>query len=68
MPARIIGISLEVVVLTAILGCLLAAVWLAAFDLGLAARYKRAVTMAMVMAGVISVIFFIAHLVNFYPG
>jgi len=65
---RIIAIFIEVVILAAVIYSLLTGVWFIIFNLGIAARYKKVVTMMMVMVGVISVIFFIAHLSSFYPG
>ena len=63
----IIAIFIEVVLLTVIIYCLLNGVRLTAFDLGIGPKYNKAVTMALVAAGVIVVVFFIAHLIAFYP-
>ena len=65
---RTIAIFIEVVLLVAILYCLIAGVWLTLFDLGVAAKYKKAVTMGLVMVGCILFVFLIAHLTAFYPG
>ena len=64
---RTIAIFIEVVIVAAIIYCLLAGVWLTVFDLGLGARYRKIVAMALVLAGCIVVVFFIAHLASFYP-
>ena len=65
---RTIAIFIEVVILAAIILCLLVGARLTVFDLGLRPKYKRVVTMALVMAGCIVVVFFIAHLTAFYPA
>ncbi len=65
---RIIAIFIEVVILVAIILCLLVGARLTVFDLGLGPKYKKVVTMALVMAGGIVVVFFIAHLTSFYPA
>ena len=65
---RTIAIFIEVVILAAIILCLLVGARLTVFDLGLGPKYKRVVTMALVMAGCIVVVFFIAHLTAFYPA
>lgn len=64
---RVIAIFIEVLVLAAIMYCLLTGVWLTVFDLGLGPKYKKVVTMALVLAGCIVMVFFIAHLTSFYP-
>ena len=64
---RTIAILIEVVILAAIIYCLLTGVWLTIFDLRLGPKYKKVVTMALVVAGCIAVVFFIAHLTSFYP-
>jgi len=65
---RVIAIVIEVVILTAIIYSLLAGVWLAIFDLGIGVKYKKVITMTVVVVGCILVIFFIAHLTSFYPA
>ena len=64
---RVIAIVIEVVILVAIICSLLAGVWLTIFDLGIGPKYKKVITMALVVAGCIVVVFFIAHLTAFYP-
>jgi len=56
-----------VVLLAAIMYCLLTGVRLTVFDLGLRPKYKKVVAMALVLAGCMVVVFFIAHLTAFYP-
>jgi hypothetical protein len=65
---RVIAVAIEVIILTALLGCLLYGVWLILFDLGLGEKYKKAIAMALVMVICIIVGFFIAHLTAFYPA
>lgn len=64
---RAIAIFVEVLILAAIIYCLLTGARLTIFDLGLGPKYKKVVTMALVVAGCIVVVFFIAHLTSFYP-
>ncbi len=64
---RTIAIFVEVLILAAIIYCLLTGARLTIFDLGLGPKYKKVVTMALVVAGCIVVVFFIAHLTSFYP-
>ena len=65
---RVIAVAIEVIILTALLGCLLYGVWLILFDLGLGEKYKKAIAMALVMVICIIGGFFIAHLTAFYPA
>ncbi len=64
---RAIAIFVEVLILASIMYVLLTGVWLTAFDLGLGPKYKKVVLMALVKAGCMEVVFFIAHLSSFYP-
>ena len=64
---RTIAITVEVVILAAIMYALLNGVRLILFDLGMEAKYRRVVAMALLMGGFIIVLFFIAHLTTFYP-
>lgn len=64
---RVIAIFIEVVILAAIIYCLLTGARLIIFDLGLGPKYKKVVTMGLVVAGCLVVVFFIAHLTSFYP-
>ncbi len=65
---RVVAIFIEVVILAAVMYVLFTGVRLTVFDLGLGLRYKKVVTMALVLAGFIVVVFFIAHLTSFYPN
>ncbi len=65
---RTIAIFIEVVLLAVIIYCLLNGVRLMAFDLGLGPKYKKVIAMALVLAGSMALVFFIAHLISFYPA
>jgi succinate dehydrogenase/fumarate reductase cytochrome b subunit len=65
---RTIAIIIEVLLLAAIAYAVLNGVRLAAMDLGIKAKYHRAVTLALLAVGVVVLVFFIAHLTTFYPG
>jgi succinate dehydrogenase/fumarate reductase cytochrome b subunit len=65
---RIIAIVIEVLLLGGIAYAVFNGIRLAALDLGVKARYNRAIIVALVAVGVILLIFFIAHLTTFYPG
>jgi hypothetical protein len=64
---RLTAISIEVILLIAVLGCLLGGVWLTVFDLGVRLKYKKAIAMVLFAVGGIIVVFFITHLIAFYP-
>ena len=64
---RVIGIFIEVLILASIIYVLVTGVRLTIFDLGLGSKYKKVVAMALIMAGGMVVVFFIAHLTSFYP-
>ena len=66
--SRILAITIEVLILAAISYAVLKGVRLATLDLGIKARYGRAVTLALLAVGVVVLVFFIAHLTAFYPG
>lgn len=65
---RGVAVVLEVLVLTGIIYCILAAVKLAAHDFGVAPKYGRPIVLFMVAAGIILVAFFATHLSLFYPS
>ena len=65
---RAIVIAVEVLILATIMFSLLWAVRLTIFDLGLGPKYKGIITMLLVAVGIVSVVFFIAHLTSFYPS
>ena len=65
---RTIAIIIEVLILAVIVYAVLNGVRLTVFDLGIKAKYSRAISMALIAVGIILVIFFIAHLTTFYPA
>jgi len=64
---RTIAIIIEVLILAVIAYVVLNGVRLTVFDLGIKAKYNKAVAMALIAVGIIVLIFFIAHLTTFYP-
>ena len=64
---RGVAISLEWFLLVALLGCVLGGLWLTIFDLGMKVKYRKAINLALVAMGAVISLFFIAHLVAFYP-
>ena len=64
---RAVAILIEVLILASIIYALLTGVRLIVFDLGLGLKYKKVVVMALIMAGCMTLVFFIAHLTSFYP-
>ena len=65
---RAIAILIEVLILAAVIYVLLTGARLTLFDLGLAPKYKKVVAMVLVLTGCMAVVFFIAHLISFYPA
>jgi hypothetical protein len=64
---RALAIIVEVLILAALIYALLRGVQLTVFDLGLEPKYKKIVVLALVLAGSAAIVFFIAHLISFYP-
>jgi succinate dehydrogenase/fumarate reductase cytochrome b subunit len=64
---RTIAIIIEAVILAAIAYAIFNGVRLTVFDLGVKAKYSRAISMIFIALGIIMLIFFIAHLTAFYP-
>ena len=64
---RGIAIFLEWLVLSAILYHMLKGVRLLLPDLGIGAKYMKGINMALVAAGSLLIVFFLAHLATFYP-
>ena len=64
---RAIAIFIEVVILMVLVYCVLNGARLTAFDLGIRPKYGKAIAMVLLTGGVILVVFFIAHLITFYP-
>jgi len=64
---RTIAIIIEVLILASVMYVLLTGVRLTVFDLGLGLKYKKVLAMALILVGSMALVFFIAHLVSFYP-
>lgn len=64
---RGIAIFIEVLILASVIYALLTGVWLTVFDLGVRPIYKKFVVITLAFLGCIVVVFFIAHLISFYP-
>ena len=64
---RATAILVEVLILAALIYALLRALQLTVFELGLESKYKKIVVIALVLAGSMAIVFFIAHLISFYP-
>ena len=64
---RTIAIVVELLILAGIAYCILKGVKLTALDLGVKPKYRRILTLLLVVVGIIVIIFFIAHLTTFYP-
>ena len=64
---RMGAIFLEVILLVALVGCLLAGLWLAVLDLGMKEKYKKAIIVALIASCSLMTVFFAAHLISFYP-
>ncbi len=64
---RAIAIAIEVLILATLMFSLLWGMRLVLFDLGLRPKYKSIVTLALSMAGCLALVFFIVHLITFYP-
>ena len=64
---RVIAIIIEVALLAGITYAVLFGVKLMVFDLGITAKYKKGITLALTAVGILVVVFFIVHLTTFYP-
>jgi succinate dehydrogenase/fumarate reductase cytochrome b subunit len=64
---RTIAIIIEVLLLAVIAYAVFRGVRLTVLDLGVKAKYGRAISLALIAVGVILLVFFIAHLTTFYP-
>ena len=66
-PFRLVDILVEVVILMAVVYTLFWAVMLASLDFGLEQKYKRYIGRVMTIVGGLALIFFLGHLIAFYP-
>jgi hypothetical protein len=63
----IIAILIEVAILGAAFGCMIAGVRLILFDLGIKEVNNKIVTLFLVVAGSLLLVFIFCHLFTFYP-
>ncbi len=64
---RAAAILVEVSILVAITYAFLAGAYLTLFDLGLDLKYQRFIKRALTIMGCLALIFYISHLITFYP-
>jgi len=64
---RVVAIIIEVAILAGITYAVLYGVKLMVFDLGISAKYRKGITLALVTVGILFVVFYISHLATFYP-
>ncbi len=64
---RILAIFVEVVILMAVIYALFVGVKFSALDFGLEEKYKRFICWVFMIIGCLAFVFFIAHLITFYP-
>ena len=64
---RPIAIIVEVVILMAVIYSLILGVKYSALDFGLEEKYKSFICWVFMIMGCLALVFFIAHLITFYP-
>jgi hypothetical protein len=64
---RPIAIAVEVTILMGVIYALFLAVKLSALDFGLEKKYEKFIGWVFLIMGCLAFVFFIAHLVTFYP-
>ena len=64
---RPIAIIFELIILIAAIYSLFAGVQFAFFDLGLNKKYQKFINLVMIIMGCLALVFFVAHLMTFYP-
>ena len=64
---RPVAIVAEVIILMAVIYSLFLGVKFSALDFGLEEKYKRFICWVFVIMGCLALVFFVAHLVTFYP-
>ena len=64
---RPIAIIVEVVILMAVIYSLFLGVKYSALDFGLEEKYKSFICWVFMIMGCLALVFFIAHLITFYP-
>ncbi len=64
---RALAIAVEVVILATLMFSLLWGIRFVLLDLGLRQKYKGMITLALSVVGCLALVFFIVHLITFYP-
>ena len=64
---RPVLIIVEIIVLMGVIWSLFLGVKLTAFDFGVEEKYKKFLCWVFMIMGCLALVFFIAHLVTFYP-
>jgi len=64
---RPLAIAVEVIILMGVISSLFLAVKLSALDFGLEEKYQKFIDWVFVIMGCLAFVFFVAHLVTFYP-
>jgi len=64
---RSIAIFVEIAILMAVIYSLFAGVEFTLVDLGLNRRYEKFIRLVLTIVGCLALVFFIAHLIAFYP-
>jgi hypothetical protein len=64
---RPIAIIFELVILMAVIYSLFAGLKFVVFDFGLDQKYKTFVEWGLIIMGCLALVFFVAHLITFYP-
>jgi fumarate reductase subunit C len=64
---RPIAMIVEVIILMAVIYSLSLGVKLAALDFGLGQKYQKFIDWVLMIMGCLALVFFVAHLVTFYP-
>ena len=64
---RPVAIAVEVIILMGVIYSLFLGVKLSALDFGLEDKYQRFIDWVFMIMGCLALVFFVAHLVTFYP-
>jgi hypothetical protein len=64
---RLVAIAVEVIILMGVIFSLFLGMKLSALDFGLEEKYQEFIDWVFMIMGCLAFVFFIAHLVTFYP-
>jgi Na+/phosphate symporter len=64
---RLVAIAVEVIILMGVISSLFLGMKLSALDFGLEEKYQEFIDWVFMIIGCLAFVFFIAHLVTFYP-